>query len=113
MAKEQQTTPAETVDSVDAAQAQVKEIEVRRQKLAALRERGIDPFGAAFAASHTTKQALEQFQDDQEEQTVQIAGRIMSKRGQGKVCFWMCMTNLASCKFTPKLTSWARNSSRC
>ncbi|MCI9045409.1 MAG: lysine--tRNA ligase [Peptococcaceae bacterium] len=87
MAKEQQTTPAEAVDSVDAAQAQVKEIEVRRQKLAALRERGIDPFGAAFAASHTTKQALEQFQDDQEEQTVQIAGRIMSKRGQGKVCF--------------------------
>ena len=50
MAKEQQTTPAEAVDSVDAAQAQVKEIEVRRQKLAALRERGIDPFGAAFAA---------------------------------------------------------------
>ena len=38
MAKEQQTTPAEAVDSVDAAQAQVKEIEVRRQKLAALRE---------------------------------------------------------------------------
>lgn len=84
MAKEQQTPPAE---AADAAQTQVKEIEVRRQKLAALRERGIDPFGAAFTASHTTQQALEQFADDQEEQTVQIAGRIMSKRGQGKVCF--------------------------
>ena len=45
-----QTTPAEAVDSVDAAQAQVKEIEVRRQKLAALRERGIDPFHAIFPA---------------------------------------------------------------
>lgn len=81
MANEQQNTAAAE------AQAQVKESEVRRQKLAALRERGIDPFGAAFNASHTTSQVLAEFDSWPEEQEVQIAGRIMSKRGQGKVSF--------------------------
>lgn len=83
MAKEQQNTPA----TEEQEQVQVKEIEVRRQKLDALRERGIDPFGAAFQASHTTSQALAEFDDEQPEKTVKIAGRIMSKRGQGKVSF--------------------------
>lgn len=83
MAKEQQNTPA----TEEQEQVQVKEIEVRRQKLDALRERGIDPFGAAFNASHTTSQALAEFDDEQPEKTVKIAGRIMSKRGQGKVSF--------------------------
>lgn len=81
MANEQQNTAAAE------AQAQVKESEVRRQKLAALRERGIDPFGAAFNASHTTSQVLAEFDSWPEEREVQIAGRIMSKRGQGKVSF--------------------------
>ncbi len=83
MAKEQKNTPA----TEEQEQVQVKEIEVRRQKLDALRERGIDPFGAAFNASHTTSQALAEFDDEQPEKTVKIAGRIMSKRGQGKVSF--------------------------
>jgi len=83
LAKEQQNTPA----TEEQEQVQVKEIEVRRQKLDALRERGIDPFGAAFNASHTTSQALAEFDDEQPEKTVKIAGRIMSKRGQGKVSF--------------------------
>ncbi len=81
MANDQQNTQASE------AQTQIKEIEVRRQKLAALRERGIDPFGAAFAASHQASQVLAEFDSWPDERTVQLAGRIMSKRGQGKVCF--------------------------
>lgn len=65
---------------------QVKETEVRRAKLAALRERGIDPFGSAYTASHQAAAIVADF-EQLEEQEVKIAGRIMSKRGHGKACF--------------------------
>lgn len=65
---------------------QVKETEVRRAKLAALRERGLDPFGCAYKASHQAAAIVADF-EQLEEQEVKIAGRIMSKRGHGKACF--------------------------
>lgn len=65
---------------------QVKETEVRRAKLAALRERGLDPFGSAYTASHQAAAIVADF-EQLEEQEVKIAGRIMSKRGHGKACF--------------------------
>ena len=65
---------------------QVKETEVRRAKLAALRERGLDPFGSAYTASHQAAAIVVDF-EQLEEQEVKIAGRIMSKRGHGKACF--------------------------
>lgn len=84
MAKETQQPQELTAE--EQAQVQVKEIEVRRTKLAALREKGIDPFGAAFEASHKSQEIIANF-EELEEQQVAIAGRIMSKRGHGKACF--------------------------
>ena len=58
---------------------------VRREKLTALRELGIDPYPAPlFPVDHTSKQILETFK---EEKAVIIAGRLMSRRIQGKASF--------------------------
>lgn len=61
---------------------------VRLQKMDALRERGIDPFGHRYESTHHINEIIE----NQEallasEEEVKIAGRIMAKRGQGKAGF--------------------------
>jgi len=69
------------------------QLKVRRQKMQDLRDKGIDPFGHAFKRTHLTNQLHEQYSDldkeELEEKNVQatIAGRMMSKRGKGKVGF--------------------------
>ncbi|MBA4538776.1 lysine--tRNA ligase [Bacillus aquiflavi] len=69
------------------------QLKVRREKLSALREKGIDPFGKRFERSHTAKQLLEQYGELEKEDiaakgvSVTIAGRIMTKRGKGKAGF--------------------------
>ena len=66
---------------------------VRRQKMDELKQKGIYPFGNAFKrtdTSKTIKDAYEQFNKeelDSKEIVVRIAGRIMSKRRMGKMCF--------------------------
>ena len=66
---------------------------VRREKLDFLRERGIDPFGQRFDVTHFSKQIKEEYvgktHEELEEMAVEvkIAGRIMTKRRKGKVCF--------------------------
>lgn len=66
---------------------------VRRQKLATLREQGLDPFGSRFERTHLSEQVRTQFADQTKEQLeenhqeVVIAGRIMTKRGKGKAGF--------------------------
>ncbi len=58
---------------------------VRREKLAKLRELGINPYPAdLYPVNHTSKQVKEQFEEGK---TVIIAGRIMSKNVQGKASF--------------------------
>ncbi|MBZ9627341.1 lysine--tRNA ligase [Psychroflexus sp. CAK1W] len=58
---------------------------VRRDKLATLREMGIDPYPAAqFDYSHTSKQIREKFEDGEK---VVVAGRLVSRRIQGKASF--------------------------
>ena len=66
---------------------------VRRQKMDALAEKGIDPFGQAFAvtahaedlrSAHGEKTSEELEAENNE---VSIAGRIMSKRRMGKIGF--------------------------
>ena len=60
---------------------------VRREKLAALQAEGKDPFQITrFAWDHTSAQIKENF-DALEGQSVKVAGRLMSKRGMGKVSF--------------------------
>ncbi|GAB5052156.1 lysine--tRNA ligase [Pediococcus ethanolidurans] len=69
------------------------QLRVRRQKMQDLRDQGIDPFGHAFKRTHLTNQLHEQFgelsKEELEEKAVKatIAGRMMSKRGKGKVGF--------------------------
>ena len=59
---------------------------VRRKKLDELREKGIDPFGAKFLASHKAAEVMEHF-DVLEDTPVAVAGRIMAKRNMGKATF--------------------------
>ena len=61
---------------------------VRLEKVAALKEKGIDPFGERYEITHHIKELL----DDQEkfiqsEEEIKIAGRLLAKRGQGKAGF--------------------------
>lgn len=66
---------------------------VRRQKMDELREEGIDPFGHRFERTHLASDLHTQFGDiDKDDlmemdKKVTIAGRMMSKRGKGKVGF--------------------------
>ena len=66
---------------------------VRREKMAHLREQGIDPFGSRFERSHNSQQLHEQFDEFDKEQLADekikaaVAGRLMTKRGKGKAGF--------------------------
>ena len=62
-------------------------LQVRRDKLAALQAEGKDPFQQTkFVVSAHTQDIKDHF-DQMEGQTVTVAGRLMSKRGMGKVSF--------------------------
>ena len=70
------------------------QLQVRREKMNQLREKGIDPFGTGFKQKNTTEEIHNQFEgatkeslSEQEPVTVQIAGRLMTKRGKGKAGF--------------------------
>lgn len=69
------------------------QLQVRREKMTAMREQGIDPFGKRFERSHFAKDVIEQYNqfehDELEEKSVSVrlAGRIMTKRGKGKAGF--------------------------
>lgn len=58
---------------------------IRRDKLNALRQLGIDPYPAnLYPVSHTSKQVKELFEEGKK---VTVAGRLMSVRDQGKASF--------------------------
>lgn len=66
---------------------------VRRNKMQDLIDKGIDPFGRRYDRTATTKSIKEAYLDKTREEleemheTVKIAGRIMTKRRQGKIGF--------------------------
>ena len=60
---------------------------VRLEKLAALRQLGIDPYPPTFRRSHLTREVLDRFPDLEEKERVTIAGRLMSLREMGKASF--------------------------
>ncbi|GGB71056.1 lysine--tRNA ligase [Fictibacillus barbaricus] len=68
-------------------------LRVRREKLAALTEKGLDPFGTKFNRTHTAADLVSQYGEkekedlDSEEIEATLAGRIMTKRGKGKAGF--------------------------
>lgn len=68
------------------APKQSEQMELRRQKLNKLRERGIDPFGARYNRTHCLQEITDGFAE-LENQSVTIAGRLIAKRDQGKAFF--------------------------
>jgi lysyl-tRNA synthetase, class II len=68
-------------------------LRVRREKLAALTEKGLDPFGTKFNRTHTAADLVSEYGEvekedlDSQEIEVTLAGRIMTKRGKGKAGF--------------------------
>ena len=66
---------------------------VRREKMQELIDKGIDPFGQRFDVTAYSKDIKEQYGEKTHEELeemaveVSVAGRIMTKRRKGKVCF--------------------------
>jgi lysyl-tRNA synthetase class 2 len=69
------------------------QLQVRRDKMNTMRERGLDPFGKRYDRSHNIKELVEQYAELEKEDleakdvSVTLAGRIMTKRGKGKAGF--------------------------
>ena len=63
------------------------QLKIRREKLAALQAEGKDPFQQTRYQWDATSQQIKDNYDALEGQTVKVAGRLMSKRGMGKVSF--------------------------
>jgi lysyl-tRNA synthetase, class II len=71
-------------------------LRVRREKLEALKERGITPFAYKFDRTHRSDEALELFREEEERggldgsgdgSRVRVAGRVRSWRGHGRSAF--------------------------
>ena len=69
------------------------QMKVRREKMEELREKGISPFGKKFIRTTDSGELHQNFDADSKEDleakalTAMIAGRMMTKRGKGKVGF--------------------------
>lgn len=59
---------------------------IRLDKLETLRQQGIEPYADRYQRTHMAQEILDQF-SELEGQDAKVAGRIMSKRDQGKVIF--------------------------
>jgi len=67
-----------------------EQIENRLAKLEKLKSQGINPYGQRFDRTHMLREIVEKF-EELDGQIVTVAGRLVAKRGQGKVSF----TNIA------------------
>ena len=65
----------------------VDQVRIRREKLAQLREDGNDPFRLTRFDVDTDSAEIKAHFDEMEGNAVALAGRLMSKRGMGKVIF--------------------------
>jgi lysyl-tRNA synthetase class 2 len=79
----------------------------RKEKLAALRRRGIDPFGTRFPVTHWARGLAERLTGAAEEELkgfgpVSVAGRLVALRHHGKTCFAHLMD------YTGKIQLYAR-----
>ncbi|NHI68804.1 lysine--tRNA ligase [Lactococcus garvieae] len=69
------------------------QMKVRREKMETLRESGIDPFGHKFTRTHNSAELHAEYDENTKEELhekdlhAKIAGRLMTKRGKGKVGF--------------------------
>lgn len=67
------------------ASTEAELIAVRREKLARLRDLGVDPFGTAFETTHTPAALRAEFADGRR---VRVAGRITGLRDMGRSAFF-------------------------
>lgn len=73
---------------VEEKQQDVNELmQVRRNKMQAFIDKGIEPFGRKYDVTHHAQELLDQFETLGEETVVRIAGRLMAVRGHGKASF--------------------------
>ncbi|HSG98879.1 MAG TPA: amino acid--tRNA ligase-related protein, partial [candidate division Zixibacteria bacterium] len=87
---ENEHNASETVARTDGAPVEdtSKLIDIRREKAAALREQGINPYPYRFERSYSVTQALEEFDTLSGAETeISLAGRILLKRDMGKSIF--------------------------
>ena len=63
------------------------QVKVRREKLESLRSEGFDPFQQTRFEVTSDSAAIKSHFEEMEGKTVRLAGRLMSKRGMGKVSF--------------------------
>lgn len=79
--KEKETHPNQTERTPS------EEHQVRVDKVAAMKQQGLNPWPENKPVNATTTQVLEQFKEDTESGDYEIAGRVMSRRGHGKTIF--------------------------
>jgi lysyl-tRNA synthetase, class II len=73
---------------IDSFKAELNELmERRREELQELIKKGISPYPYKFERTHFSKDIIENFKDDNPQQIVSVAGRIMSIRRMGKASF--------------------------
>ena len=61
---------------------------IRLEKLGELRKQGMEPFPTRAERTHTSKQAIAEFEiDETKEVKATLAGRLRSMRPKGKICF--------------------------
>ena len=72
---------------VEGAQDLKEILQIRRNKLFAMQEQGNDPYAqVSYDVKHKAQDILDHF-EELEGKPVSVAGRIMSRRGMGKVSF--------------------------
>ena len=68
------------------------QMQIRREKLAALQAEGRDPFVQTKFDFNADSAAIKADYEAFEGKTVKVAGRLMSKRGQARSCSAICRT---------------------
>ncbi len=87
MADQNNSQPDVRQDAVQEEPSLSELLQIRRDKLADLREKGQDPFVITkFDVTHHSDEIKDRF-EEMEGQEVRLAGRLMSKRGMGKAVF--------------------------
>jgi len=61
--------------------------QIRRNKVAAFRQQGLEPYGDKYNVTHYSREVLQQEPEFFEGKAVSLAGRIMTQRGHGKASF--------------------------
>ncbi|NLO40464.1 MAG: lysine--tRNA ligase [Ruminiclostridium sp.] len=79
--------PEQVNPNIDEVQDLNEILQVRRQKLFDLQQKGHDPFNIVrYDTTHSTQEIIENF-EQLEGNSVSLAGRLMAKRGMGKSSF--------------------------